>query len=91
MHDIKITSVNELDGGWLLDVAVNDNEYQVGVSRDYHQQLTGGREPVEQLIARSFEFMLEREPASTILSRFDLSTIQRYFPEYEQRISLDKK
>ena len=30
----------------------------------------------------SFEFLLEREPPSSILGRFDLDIIGRYFPEY---------
>jgi hypothetical protein len=36
----------------------------------------------ERLIAASFEFLLEREPASAILSSFALPVIERYFPEY---------
>jgi hypothetical protein len=34
------------------------------------------------LVRASFEFLLEREPASSILRRFDLDVIGRYFPEY---------
>jgi len=36
----------------------------------------------ERLLEASFEFLLEREPASAILSRFALPVIERYFPEY---------
>jgi hypothetical protein len=36
----------------------------------------------ERLIEASFEFLLEREPASSILSSFALPVIERYFPEY---------
>jgi hypothetical protein len=39
---------------------------------------------VEELVVRSFEFPLEREPADSILRSFDLSVIARYFPEYDQ-------
>jgi hypothetical protein len=39
---------------------------------------------VEDLVARSFEFLLQREPPGSILSTFDLSVIQRYFPEYDR-------
>jgi hypothetical protein len=34
------------------------------------------------LVRASFEFLLEREPATSILRRFDLDVIGRYFPEY---------
>lgn len=40
----------------------------------------------EDLVVRSFDFLLEREPPSSILRRFDLSVIQRYFPEYDRQI-----
>ena len=40
----------------------------------------------EQVLKASFEFLLEREPKEAILSRFDLPTIERYFPEYPQKI-----
>ena len=33
--------------------------------------------------ARLFEFLLERELASSILPEFSLDVIGRYFPEYE--------
>ena len=41
---------------------------------------------VEDLVERSFEFLLLREPPSSILRRFELSTIQRYFPDYDREI-----
>ena len=40
-------------------------------------------EDVADLVRRSFEFLLEREPASSILRTFDLAVIQRYFPEFD--------
>jgi hypothetical protein len=41
---------------------------------------------VEELVLRSFEFLLEREPPSSVLRRFALTDIERYFPEYPQII-----
>jgi hypothetical protein len=35
-----------------------------------------------QLVRTSFEFLLEREPATSILRRFSLDVIGDYFPEY---------
>ncbi len=58
----------------------------VGVTRPYYEKLTGGKVPMEELVRRSFEFLLEREPKESILARFDLSAIARYFPEYEREI-----
>jgi hypothetical protein len=39
-----------------------------------------GRE--SELVAQSFEFLLEREPATSILRRFSLDVIGDYFPDY---------
>lgn len=39
---------------------------------------------VEDLVARSFQFLLQREPAAAILRSFDLAVIQTYFPEYDR-------
>ncbi len=42
---------------------------------------------LEELIRRSFDFLLQREPKESILSTFELSEISRYFPEYTREIS----
>jgi len=39
-----------------------------------------------QLIETSFQFLLEREPNTSILAAFELPVIGRYFPEYEREI-----
>ena len=44
------------------------------------------RQDVEDLVARSFDFLLLREPPTSILRSFELSAIQRYFPEYDREI-----
>jgi hypothetical protein len=46
-----------------------------------------GVSAVEGLVSRSFDFLLEREPAESILRSFDLSVIERYFPEYDRLIT----
>ena len=51
-----------------------------------HAKLAGGKAVPEELIRKSFEFLLEREPKESILSRFDLPLIGRYFPEYKHEI-----
>ena len=38
------------------------------------------------LIEASFRFLLAREPKESILRRFDLAVIERYFPEYAAQI-----
>jgi hypothetical protein len=36
----------------------------------------------EELLEASFEFLLEREPKESILRRFELPVIERYFSDY---------
>ena len=78
---------------WRCRVAVDDGggrtQHSVTVSRaDLGRWGRGARrQDVEDLVARSFEFLLEREPAASILETFDLSVIPRYFPEYDRLFS----
>ena len=53
--------------------------------RDY-AHLTNGNVTPEELIRRSFEFLLERESKESILESFDITVISRYFPQYEREI-----
>ncbi len=61
--------------------------HTVTVDPTYYQKLTGNRVSMETLVSKSFEFLLQRESNSSILSSFDLSVIGHYFPEYERTIS----
>jgi hypothetical protein len=79
-------------------IALDDTQYQVTivgrsttshhvtVKAAYAVQLTQGRMSTTDLVKQSFEFLLQREPNTSILRNFDLSVIAHYFPEYEQTI-----
>jgi hypothetical protein len=64
----------------------SETSHDVTVSPKDYTRLTIGKVGAEELVRRSFEFLLEREPKESILTRFDLSVISRYFPEYESEI-----
>jgi len=40
----------------------------------------------EAVVRESFAFLLEREPADSILPEFSLAIISRYFPEYAEEL-----
>lgn len=90
MAEIDVRSKEE-DGGWTLTVTVSEGgsrtQHRVKLTRDDYDRLTGGRVSAEELVRRSFEFLLEREPKESVLREFDLLVIGRYFPEYEREIS----
>lgn len=82
-------SINKLDEQ-LFEVAIqtpSPTTHRVTVNPDYADKLTQGRFSTEELISRSFDFLLAREPNTSILRSFDLAVIARYFPEYEGIIS----
>lgn len=64
----------------------SESSHRVTVAEEDYGRLTGGKISPEQLVRRSFEFLLENESKESILARFDLSVISRYFPEYEREI-----
>jgi hypothetical protein len=43
-------------------------------------------ETPQQFVARAFEFLLAREPASHILHNFEVTDISRYFPEFDREM-----
>ena len=64
----------------------SESMHAVTVQQADYTRLSGRNMEPEELVRRSFEFLLEREPKESILSRFDLSVISRYFPEFESEI-----
>jgi hypothetical protein len=75
----------ESSGGSVFRVVVTQGKskttHDVTVTPEDVARYAPGATP-ERLLEASFEFLLEREPASSILSRFALPVIEQYFPEY---------
>ena len=68
-----------------IESSVNSTHI-VTLNDDIHFQMTEGIKSKEELILFSFKFLLERENNTSILSNFNLETIQNYFPEYKNEI-----
>jgi hypothetical protein len=77
-------SVKHLAGEeWQVTVRAGvTTKHQVRVAQADLDRFGAGRS-AEDLLRESFEFLLEREPNTSILGSFDLIVITRYFPEYE--------
>ncbi len=84
--EMKAISVKKCDAESyeVLVEGQSPTTHTVTLTQDYYQKLTKGRIPPEDLIEKSFTFLLERESNTMILRRFDLPLIGNYFPEYEQ-------
>lgn len=55
----------------------------VKVAINYALSLTASKISTEQLVKNAFEFLLAREPNTSILREFELSVIRGYFPDFE--------
>jgi hypothetical protein len=78
-------------GGWSCRVQIDDGrgrtEHEVAVAAADLARLDAGPSEPSDLVRRSFEFLLEREPKESILRSFDLPVIGRYFSDYEAQIT----
>jgi hypothetical protein len=72
-----------------FDVEVRDGKgrthHRVTMQAAIHARMAGTATPAA-LIRAAFAFLLERESKESILGRFDVTVISRYFPEFEQEI-----
>ena len=84
-----VTVSRRPDGAF--DVEVGDartmTRHVVRVPPGLAVELGGPGVADERLVEESFAFLLEREPATSILSAFGLEVIERYFPEYRREMA----
>jgi len=64
----------------------SESSHDVTLDPKDYAKLAGGAVCPEELIRKSFEFLLEQEPKESILSSFNLSVIAHFFPKYEKEI-----
>ena len=64
----------------------SSTEHDVTLSASDYDRLGTKYGTPEDFIRACFEFLLDREPKESILPRFDVSVISRYFPEFESTI-----
>jgi hypothetical protein len=89
----KVVSVKEASQDaerFVLDVRVSEGRgetrHVVTLAKKDHARLARRGETAEAFVERCFGFLLAREPKESILTRFDVAVIGRYFPEFERAI-----
>ncbi len=87
MVEISILKKDDTKNGWKFTVNLDSDSYYVELSKDYWQKLTGSKISPEELIKKSFQFLLQKEPKEAILKEFNLKIISSYFPEYKEFIN----
>jgi hypothetical protein len=84
---ISVTATRDGDP-LAFDVTVfeggSETRHDVTLSQADYVRLACGATP-ERVIEAAFRFLLDREPKESILRRFDLSVISRYFPEFVEK------
>jgi hypothetical protein len=60
--------------------------HRVTMAQDTCAQLTAGEHTPEDCVEAAFRALLDREPKESILSRFDVTVISRYFPEFDREL-----
>lgn len=92
MEKVEITDEQQTEDGWRFVVEVGEGEsktqHSVTVDKEYWEKLADTRHKPEELVRKSFEFLLTREPKESILREFNLHEITKYFPEYESEIKV---
>jgi hypothetical protein len=83
---IQVTKAKEGEFRVVVREGGGETSHVVSLEDHYYRKLTGGKFDGEELVRKSFEFLLEREPKESILRQFSLPVIGRYFPEYEREI-----
>jgi hypothetical protein len=57
--------------------------HRVHMSQEYYRELCGATVTHEYVLIQAFRYLLEREPNTSILREFDITDINRFFPEFE--------
>ena len=72
-----------------FEITVNADQltkHVVTVTDQMLLNLTNNKISKEELLNFSFNFLLEREANTSILSKFDIIVISKYFPEYISKV-----
>jgi len=64
----------------------SESRHHVTMSRAACEKWAGSEHAPETCVEAAFRFLLDREPKESILGRFDVSVISRYFPEFEREL-----
>jgi hypothetical protein len=83
LADVRVTPT----GAREFEVVVGgESAHRVTVPEDLVAELGLPEGDLEGVVRESFVFLLEREPASSILPEFSLDVIPNYFPEYREEM-----
>lgn len=91
MSELDVTC-KPVGRGWNCQVTNTDHdgtrtEHTVSVSRAELERFAGPKGEPNLLVNASFRFLLANEPKESILRRFALSDIERYYQDYPRNVA----
>jgi hypothetical protein len=90
MTNIIVNLLEENPNEYTFFVIISDEssstEHKVILQRVNYHDLAHSDVTPNDLVKKSFEFLLDREPKESILNEFDLMEIMHYFPEYKEKV-----
>jgi hypothetical protein len=63
-----------------------ETRHDVTMAADTFERLSHSEHGPDRVVEAAFCFLLDREPKESILRRFDVEIIARYFPEFEREL-----
>ena len=76
-------AANPLQFAVIVTEGCSESRHLVTMAAADCARLTKDKHTPEACITAAFRFLLDREAKESILGRFDVSVIARYFPEFE--------
>ena len=86
MSGIRITPAGPHEFGVEVSEGEQTTSHKVSVPPSLLEEWGLDDSHCEAVVRESFAFLMEREPASSILPEFSLAIIPRYFPEYRDEL-----
>ena len=86
MTDIRIQRTGDHEYGVHVHEGDLTTSHHVTVPDELRDELLIDDDNEERLVHESFAFLLDKEPATSILREFNLDVIGDYFPDYRDEI-----
>lgn len=86
MADITITPSGPREFEVQVREGDRETSHRVTVPESLINELRLPEDDLQRVVRESFDFLLEREPASSIMPEFSLDVISGYFPEYREEL-----
>jgi hypothetical protein len=83
---LRVAEGDPLDFEVVIREGRGETRHHVTMPREMCDRLTAGKHTPERCLEAAFRFLLDREPKESILGRFDVTVISRYFPEFEREL-----